>query len=86
MLRPESLDLRPIGTPLKDNELGVKVSVIDTAFLGQEWLTKVQDPTGSTHLIKTPGHEALPGEDGTNLLMKWEYDDTWSVRNENSPA
>jgi len=86
MLRPESLDLRPIGTPLKDNELGVKVRVIDTAFMGQEWLSKVIDPTGSTHLIKTPGHEALPGGDGTELLMKWEYDDTWSLRNENSPA
>lgn len=86
MLRPESLDLRPIGTLLRDNELGVSVRVIDTAFMGQEWLSKVQDPTGATHLIKTPGHEPLPGQDGAELLMKWEYDDTWSLRNENSPA
>ncbi|MEO5666686.1 MAG: ABC transporter ATP-binding protein [Bdellovibrionota bacterium] len=86
MLRPESIDLRSPGSAIKDNELGVNVRVIDTAFMGQEWLTKVQDPTGGTHLIKTPGHEPFPGEDGTELLMKWEYDDTWSVRNENSPA
>jgi ABC-type Fe3+/spermidine/putrescine transport system ATPase subunit len=86
MLRPESLDLRAPQSALKDNELGVSVRVVDSAFMGQEWLTKVIDPTGGTHLVKTPGHEPLPGEDGAELLMKWEHDDTWSVLNEIAPA
>jgi ABC-type Fe3+/spermidine/putrescine transport system ATPase subunit len=82
MLRPESIDLRATNTLLKDNELSLPVTVIDSAYMGQEWLTKVQDPTGTSYLIKTPGHEALPGIEGAQLIMKWEYDDTWSVENE----
>jgi spermidine/putrescine transport system ATP-binding protein len=78
MLRPEHFSVRPIGTPLAAGWAGLPVRVQEVAFLGQDWLSKLVDATGASLLAKTPGFEPPP-KMGTEVLLCWETEDTWTV-------
>ena len=82
MIRPENIDLRPLGSPIRDGHVGLEVTVVEHAFLGQDRLTKVVSERDKAFLIKTPSHEKIVAASGERALIEWEIEDTWCVEAE----
>lgn len=82
MIRPENIDLRPVGSPIRDGHVGLEVTVVEHAFLGQDRLTKVVSDCDKSLLIKTPSHENIVASSGERALIEWEIEDTWCVEAE----
>lgn len=83
MIRPENIDLRPLGSKIRDGYVGLEVTVMEHAFLGQDRLTKViSDDDEKSFLIKTPSHEKIVAASGERALIEWEIEDTWCVEAE----
>lgn len=79
MVRPEHFTPRKLDWQPPGGFVAVKVRVLETAFLGPEWLIKCSDAEGFTYLLKTPGFEPLPARVGEEFLLSWETEDTWTV-------
>ena len=79
MLRPENLTARSLKGKLPQGHIAMTVKILESAFLGQDRLTKVIDPLGKQHLVKTPGHEPALGETNQDVYLLWEPEDMWSV-------
>lgn len=82
MIRPEHTSARKLGSTLDAGWAALPVRLQEAAFLGQDWLLKVQDTTGCSQLMKSPGFEPPPAERGQEFLMAWEAEDAWSVQKE----
>lgn len=79
MIRPEHTTPKKMGTQLGSGWAALEVTLQEAAFLGQDWLLKVVDPTGQSQLMKSPGFEPPPADRGEKFLMAWEAEDAWSV-------
>jgi len=82
MIRPENIDMRPLGTKIRDAHVGIEATVAEHAFLGQDRLTKVITACDKAILIKTPSHEKIVAAPGERALIEWEIEDTWCVEAE----
>ena len=79
MIRPENLIARNKSARLAAGYIGFKVRVLNTAFIGQDRLSKVVDATGRQYLVKSPGFEPPIGIENEEILIAWETEDTWAV-------
>jgi spermidine/putrescine transport system ATP-binding protein len=84
MIRPENIDLKISGSTIRDAHVGLEVTVVEHAFLGQDRLTKVITDSEKSFLIKTPSHEKVVAASGERALIEWEVEDTWCVESETS--
>ncbi len=82
MIRPENIDLRSVGSKIRDGYVGIETTVVEHAFLGQDRLTKVVTDSDKSFLIKTPSHEKIVAASGERAFIEWEIEDTWCVEAE----
>jgi spermidine/putrescine transport system ATP-binding protein len=79
MVRPEHFNARDAEWQAPAGFVTLPVRIVETAFLGQDRLTKAVDEGGTPYLLKTPGFEKSPGRPNEKILLAWETEDTWTV-------
>ena len=82
LVRPEHFTPRKVGQEIPAGFVGLEATVLDTAFLGSDRISKVQDATKRSILVKTQGFEPPVGQAGDKILLTWEVEDTWTVDGE----
>ncbi len=82
LVRPEHFTPRKIGHDIPAGFVGFDATVLDTAFLGSDRISRVQCVTGRSLLVKTQGFEPPVGQMGEKFLLTWEVEDTWTVDGE----
>lgn len=82
LVRPEHFTPRKTGQEIPAGFVGMDVTILDTAFLGSDRISKVRCGSGKSLLVKTQGFEPPVGFAGEKVLLTWEVEDTWTVDSE----
>ncbi len=82
LVRPEHFTPRKVGQEIPAGFVGMDATVLDTAFLGSDRISKVLCQSGRSLVIKTQGFEPPAGKAGEKILLTWEVEDTWTVDSE----
>lgn len=82
MIRPENLVPFAPGKRLTKGYVGLTVRVKESAFTGQDRLTRLLEPTGREILMRRPSFEDPIGRENDEIVVGWNPEDTWKVADE----
>lgn len=79
MVRPESLKPIRKDEALRPGTVGLPARVRETAFTGQDRLTRALDDAGREIIVRRPGFEPPVGQENEEILLAWDPGSTWKV-------